>query len=222
MKTHLQDEMERLRLQVLRMVALTEAAVTKAIQAYVSRDEFLAEAVVDGDAEINALEVDIDEMGLKLLALEQPVAGDLRFVLGCMRISVDLERIADEAVNIAERAMILSARPALPFHHPIQEMGEKALEMFRRSVQAFVRSDTQLALEVRRCDAEIDAINHRNMRDVIKYMIDETPAVERAVHTILIIRHIERIADLVANICESVVFIVQGINIKHKDAFDKL
>lgn len=218
--TQLHEEMERLRLQVLRMVSLAEAAVTKAVQSYVSRDEFLAEAVVDGDAEVNALEVAVDEAGLKLLALEQPVAGDLRFVLGCMRISVDLERIADEAVNIAERAMILGARPSLPFQHQIQEMGDKVLEMLRRATQAFVRSDVDLALEVWRCDAEIDTLNHRNMREVIEFMLNETPAIERSVHTILIIRHLERIADLVTNICESVVFIVKGINIKHKNAFD--
>ncbi len=218
--THLHEEMERLRLQVLRMVSLAEAAVTKAVQAYVARDEFLAEAVVDGDAEVNALEVVIDETGLKLLALEQPVAGDLRFVLGCMRISVDLERIADEAVNIAERAMILSARPPLPFHRQIQEMGGKVLDMLKRATQSFVRMDTDLALEVWRCDAEIDMLNHKNMREVIHYMLEETPAIERSVHTILIIRHLERIADLITNICESVVFIFKGINIKHKNAFD--
>ncbi|MBZ4685249.1 MAG: phosphate uptake regulator, PhoU [Desulfomicrobiaceae bacterium] len=221
MTTHLHEEMERLRLQVLHMVNLAEAAVTRAIQAYVARDEFLAEAVVDGDAEVNALEVAIDEIGLKLLALEQPVASDLRFVLGCMRISVDLERIADEAVNIAERAMILSARPPLPFQKPIEHMGERALAMLRRATQAFVRGDTDLALDVWRCDAEIDTLNHRNMREVIEYMLHETPAIERSVHTILIVRHLERIADLVTNICESVVFIVKGINIKHKNAFDQ-
>ncbi|HCF05852.1 MAG: phosphate transport system protein [Desulfomicrobiaceae bacterium] len=221
MTTHLHEEMERLRLQVLHMVNLAEAAVTRAIQAYVARDEFLAEAVVDGDAEVNALEVAIDEAGLKLLALEQPVASDLRFVLGCMRISVDLERIADEAVNIAERAMILSARPPLPFQKPIKHMGERALAMLRRATQAFVRGDTDLALDVWRCDAEIDTLNHRNMREVIEYMLHETPAIERSVHTILIVRHLERIADLVTNICESVVFIVKGINIKHKNAFDQ-
>ena len=221
MTTHLHGEMERLRLQVLHMVRLVENAVTRAIQAYVTRDEFLAEAVVDGDAEVNALEVAIDEIGLKLLALEQPVASDLRFVLGCMRISVDLERIADEAVNIAERAMILIARPPLPFQKPIEHMGERALAMLRSATQAFVRGDTELALEVWRCDAEIDTLNHRNMREVIEYMLHETPAIERSVHTILIVRHLERIADLVTNICESVVFIVKGINIKHKNAFDQ-
>lgn len=221
MTTHLHEEMERLRLQVLYMVNLAETAVNKAIAAYVARDEFLAEAVVDGDAEVNSLEVAIDEIGLKLLALEQPVASDLRFVLGCMRISVDLERIADEAVNIAERSMILSARPSLPFQKPIEYMGERVLAMLHRATQAFVRGDTDLAMEVWRCDAEIDTLNHRNIREVIEYMLHETPAIERSVHTILIIRHLERIADLVTNICESVVFIVKGINIKHKNSFDQ-
>ncbi|NCC06323.1 MAG: phosphate transport system regulatory protein PhoU, partial [Proteobacteria bacterium] len=103
MYTHLHEEIETLKLKVLKMVSLTEDAVQKSIQAYVNKDLYLAEEVQDGDVEVNRLEVEIDELALKLLALEQPVAGDLRFILGCMRISVDLERIADEAVNIAER-----------------------------------------------------------------------------------------------------------------------
>ena len=101
MYTHLHEEIETLKLKVLKMVSLTEDAVQKSIQAYVNKDLYLAEEVQDGDVEVNRLEVEIDELALKLLALEQPVAGDLRFILGCMRISVDLERIADEAVNIA-------------------------------------------------------------------------------------------------------------------------
>lgn len=221
MYTHLHEEIETLKLKVLKMVSLTEDAVQKAIQAYVNKDLYLAEEVQDGDVEVNRLEVEIDELALKLLALEQPVAGDLRFILGCMRISVDLERIADEAVNIAERSIMLSSRPPLPFHQDVLEMGTKALAMLRHAAQAFSSNNVEAALQVCHLDNEVDVLNHKNMRQVIEYMIHETPAIERSVHTIILIRRLERIGDLATNIAESVVFIAQGVNIKHKLYFDE-
>lgn len=221
MYTHLHEEIETLKLKVLKMVAMTEDAVEKSIRAYVDKDLYLAEEVQDGDVEINRLEVEIDELGLRLLALEQPVAGDLRFILGCMRISVDLERMADEAVNIAERSIMLSSRPPLPFHDNVREMGGKALAMLRHAAQAFASGNVEEALEVCKLDSEVDVLNHRNMREVIEYMIHETPAIERSVHTIILIRRIERIGDLATNIAESVVFIARGVNIKHKLYFDE-
>lgn len=221
MYTHLHEEIEVLKLKVLKMVALTEEAVHKSIQAYVNKDLYLAEEVQDGDVDVNRLEVEIDELALKLLALEQPVAGDLRFILGCMRISVDLERIADEAVNIAERSIMLSSRPPLPFHQDVQEMGGKALAMLRHAAQAFSSGNAEAALQVCQLDNEVDVLNHKNMRQVIEYMIHETPAIERSVHTIILIRRLERIGDLATNIAESVVFIANGVNIKHKTYFDE-
>ncbi len=221
MYTHLHEEIETLKLKVLKMVALTEDAVSKAIQAYVNKDLYLAEEVQDGDVEVNRLEVEIDELALKLLALEQPVAGDLRFILGCMRISVDLERIADEAVNIAERSIMLSSRPPLPFHENVREMGNKALAMLRHAALAFTSGNEEAALQVCNLDNEVDVLNHKNMREVIEYMIHETPAIERSVHTIILIRRLERIGDLATNIAESVVFIAKGVNIKHKLYFDE-
>jgi len=221
MFTHLHEEIESLKLKVLNMVALTEEAVSKAIKAYVTKDAYLAEEVQDGDINVNRLEVEIDELGLRLLALEQPVAGDLRFILGCMRISVDLERIADEAVNIAERSIMLSSRPPLPFHADVQEMGAKALGMLQHAAQAFASGNVEEAMQVCRLDNEVDVLNHKNMRTIIEYMINDTPAIERSVHTIILIRRIERIGDLATNIAESVVFIEQGVNIKHKAYFDE-
>ena len=216
MYTHLHEEIETLKLKVLKMVALTEAAVEKSINAYVNKDLYLAEEVQDGDVEVNRLEVEIDELGLRLLALEQPVAGDLRFILGCMRISVDLERIADEAVNIAERSIMLSSRPALPFQDNVREMGGKALAMLRHAAQAFASGNVEEALEVCKLDNEVDVLNHRNMREVIEYMIHETPAIERSVHTIILIRRLERIGDLSTNIAESVVFTREGACSRHR------
>lgn len=221
MYTHLHEEIEGLKLKVLKMVALAEEAVHKSIQAYVNKDLYLAEEVQDGDVDVNRLEVEIDELALKLLALEQPVAGDLRFILGCMRISVDLERIADEAVNIAERSIMLSSRPPLPFHQDVQEMGNKALAMLRHAAQAFSSGNEEAALQVCQLDDEVDVLNHKIVRQVIEYMINDTPAIERSVHTIILVRRLERIGDLATNIAESVVFIAKGVNIKHKLYFDE-
>lgn len=220
MQNHLHDEIEILKLKVLKMAALTEEAVRKAIRAYVDKDLFLAEEVQDGDIEINRLDVEIDDQSLRLLALEQPVAGDLRFILGCMRISVELERIADEAVNVAERSIMLSSRPDLPFHGSIRDMGEKALAMLKHAVQSFASADADQAEQVCGMDDEVDVLNHKNMRRVVEYMIKENPAIERSVHTIILVRSIERIGDLSTNIAESVVFITRGVNIKHKAYFD--
>jgi len=221
MYTHLHEEIEALKLKVLKMVALTEEAVRKAIDAYVNKDLYLAEEVQDGDVNINRLDVEIDELALKLLALDQPVAGDLRFILGCMRISVDLERIADEAVNIAERSIMLSSRPGLPFQGEVREMGDKALAMLQHAAQAFASGNAEEAEQVCGLDDEVDVLNHKNMRKVIEYMINDTPAIERSVHTIILIRRLERIGDLSTNIAESVVFIARGVNIKHKCYFDE-
>ena len=221
MYTHLHEELETLKLKVLTMVALTEEAVSKAITAYADKDLYLAEEVQDKDVDINRLEVGIDELGLKLLALDQPVAGDLRFILGCMRISVELERIADEAVNIAERSIMLSSRPPLPFHEAVREMGGKALAMLQHAAHAFTSGNVEEALQVCRLDVEVDVLNHKNMRAVIEYMVKDNPAIERSVHTIILIRRLERIGDLATNIAESVVFIEQGVNIKHKAYFDE-
>lgn len=221
MYTQLHGEIESLKLKVLKMAALTEEAVKKSIRAYVEKDLYLAEEVQDGDVDVNRLEVEIDEQALRLLALEQPVAGDLRFILGCMRISIDMERIADEAVNIAERSIMLSSRPPLPFHDDIQVMGDKALGMLRHAVQAFTLGDVDKALQVCTLDNEVDVLNHKNMRQVIEFMIKDRPAIERSVHTIIIIRRLERIGDLATNIAESVVFISNGVNIKHKAYFDE-
>lgn len=221
MYTHLNDQIEALKLKVLKMVALTEDSVGKSIRAYVNKDLYLAEEVQDGDVHVNRLDVEIDEMALRLLALEQPVAGDLRFILGCMRISVDLERIADEAVNIAERSIMLSSRPPLPFHQAVQEMGNKALAMLQHAAQAFTTGNVEAAQQVCSLDHEVDILNHKITREVIEFMIRDTPAIERSVHTIIIVRRLERIGDLSTNIAESVVFINQGVSIKHKHYFDE-
>jgi phosphate transport system protein len=215
MESRFHQELEELRMMILQMAALTERALEKSIQAFLGRNMQLADEVIEGDQEINMLEVYVDRQSLRLLALDQPMARDLRFILGCMRIAVDLERVGDQAVNIAQRAQFLSTRPPLPPNPAVEQLGEVALDMFRTVIQAFVNDNSQQAREVCQMDDAADDLNVRVLKDLLEYMTHETPAVERSVQTIITARCLERVADQATNIAESVIFISKGVNIKH-------
>jgi len=215
MESRFHQELEELRMMILQMAALTERALEKSIQAFLGRNIQLADEVIDGDQEINMMEVYVDRQSLRLLALDQPMARDLRFILGCMRIAVDLERVGDQAVNIAQRAQFLSTRPPLPPNPAMEQLGEVALDMFRTVIQAFVNDNSEQAREVCQMDDVADDLNVRILKDLLEYMTHETPAVERSVQTIITARCLERVADQATNIAESVIFISKGVNIKH-------
>lgn len=215
MESRFHQELEQLKMLILQMAVLTEKALRKAIQAFNERDVALAEDVIQKDQEVNLLEVAIDKQSLRLLALEQPMARDLRFIVGCMRIAVDLERIADQAVNVAQRAQFLSTRPPLPPNHALQQLAETALDMFTNVIAAFVTENVDQAGEVCQMDDIADELNVTVLKDLLDYMVHEVPAVERSVQTIIASRCLERVADQATNIAESVVFIVRGVNIKH-------
>lgn len=214
--TRFHQELDQLKMKVLHMAAVTEKAVEKAIQALFERDSDLAQNVIEGDNEINALEVGIDHFCLRLLALEQPMASDLRFIVGCMSISVDLERVADQAVNIAERALYLNQRPALPHYPAIEKLATTCREMLAMSIAAFVDKDSEKARKVCRMDDIADELNARILRHLVDYMVKEVRTVERAIYTIITSRCLERVADHATNIAESVVFFVEGVNVKHQ------
>ncbi|MBG0775126.1 MAG: phosphate signaling complex protein PhoU [Desulfovibrionaceae bacterium] len=216
MDNHFQKEIEELRLKVLEMAAYTEKALVQANQAYAERDTDLAQQVIDNDYAINSLECDIDNLSLKLLALAQPVAQDLRIIVGIMRLIVNLERIGDEAVNIAERSLILAHRPPLSYNPTLEELAKVSLEMLRNALTAFKDEDTDAAQRVCDMDARADELDVSVIKKLIDHMLKESPAIERSVHTILISRSLERIADLSTNIAECVIFIVKGVNIKHR------
>ncbi len=215
-KTHLEQELTSLRMQVLEMAAYAEKAMDKALQALLERNTDLAQEVIDMDKDINKLECDIDENSLKLLALAQPVARDLRFIVGTMRMIVNLERVGDEAVNIAERALLLSLRPPLPFNHLLEQLAGTSLEMLRTAVKAFKEDDAELAQRVCDMDSRANELDLSILKKLVDYMLKEAPAIERSVHTILSSRSLERVGDLSTNIAESVIFIVRGVNIKHR------
>lgn len=214
-RAHFTKKLEELKLRVLRMAALSETAVHKATRAFLEGDSDLAEEVIKGDCAINDLEDDIDNFNLELLALDQPMAIDLRTIIGAQRITVNLERLGDEAVNLSHRSIFLSSRPPLPFNPKMEELSNVAKKMLADALKAYVDSDVSLAHQVCRTDDDADELNVRILKELISNMVTESRIVERGVHCIIGARHLERIADLATNIAEAVVFIVEGDDMKH-------
>lgn len=215
METHFHQELRKLRLKVLEMGAHAQQAVETAVRALHRRDAEAARAVIAGDKVINALECEIDDLSFRLLALEQPVALDLRVIVAIMRTSAQLERVGDEAVNIAEAALFLASRPPLPTLPSLEELGHHALGMFRKAVISLREGDADLARQLRALDRRCNQLDMQVLRELMDYMSRESPAVERSVHTILASRSLERVGDLSTNVGEAVLFIVEGLNIKH-------
>lgn len=215
MESRFHLDLEQLKMLILHMATLSEKALEKSVKALLGRNDTLVKTVVDGDQEINLLEVDVDRHCLRLLALDQPMARDLRFIVGSMRIAVDLERIADQAVNIAQRAKFLNDRPPLPPNRTIEGLADTALDMLRSVIMSFVDQNAEMAIDVCKMDDIADELNYKLLKEMLAYMSTETPAVERSVQTIIAARCLERVADQATNIAESVIFMVRGVNIKH-------
>lgn len=215
-KAHFTAKLEELKMLVLRMAALSEKALNNSITAYMDRNADMAEEVIKGDADINCMEVDIDSLSLEMLALEQPMASDLRRIVGTGRITMNLERLGDEAVNMAHRALFMSTRSPLPYNQKMELLAEKAKEMVSLALKSFVESDVALAEDVCNMDNEADELAVKVLKEYIAQMVAETRVVERGVHAIMAARHLERVADLATNVAESVIFIVEGENVKHK------
>ncbi len=215
MDSKFHNDLDELKNTVLYMAALTDIALETAFHALMERDVPRANEVISGDKTINAQEVKIDHLCLKLLALEQPVARDLRFIIGVMRIAVDLERIGDQAANIAQRAIFLADRPPLRHNPFLQELGETAILMFKSVMVAFSNGSKETAMDVCRMDDTADELNVSILKDLMDCMIEDTISVERCLHAIITARCLERVADHATNIAESVIFITEGVNIKH-------
>lgn len=215
MERHFEKNLLDLRLKVLEMAAYVETGLDNTLTALLERDSELAQQVIDADYKVNQLECDIDNESLRLLALAQPVARDLRSIVGNMRINVNLERIGDQSVNISEHALLLSLRPPLPFNQQLEELANLTREMFRSAIKAFKDDDPELAQRVCDMDARANELDLQILKGLMDYMLKETPAIERAVHTILCSRCLERVGDLSTNIAECLIFIVNGVDIKH-------
>ncbi len=215
MERQFDQELNALKENLLKMASLAEEAIAKSIKALVERDSNLAQKIIDRDSEINFLEIEINNQCLKLLALKQPMAVDLRFITSAMKIISHLERIADQAVNISQRTLELIKQPLLKPLIDIPRMAELAQEMVRTSIDSLVNKDSLLAKRIGERDNLVDDLNDQIFRELLTYMIEDPRTIKRAIELILVGRHLERIADLATNISEEVVFILNGKNIKH-------
>ena len=215
MKRHIDQELDDLKGELVRMAGLAEAAIGLAVKALVTRDAEMARQVVASDEAINMLEIEIDERCLRAMALYQPEARDLRFLAMALKINSDLERMGDQGVNIAERTLELLKEPLLKPLIDIPRMAEIAQRMVKDSLDAFIRQDVELARAVCRQDDEVDRYDDQIFRELLTYMMEDPRAITRAVNLILVSRHLERIADHATNIAEDVVYLVQGKTIKH-------
>jgi phosphate transport system protein len=210
------QELGNLKQDLLRMAALAETAVSKSLLSVTNRNSDLAREVITDDITLNRMELAIEEQAFKLLALRQPVATDLRLTVAAMRIATELERIGDQAVNIAERALELNSSPPLSLSLDIKIMADMALGMVRTSIDAFVNQDPKLAMQVCQRDVEVDILDDEFIQKILGYMIQESRWVTRLHHFLIIVRNLERIADLATNIAEDIVFIIEGRVIKHR------
>jgi phosphate transport system protein len=215
MTQHMQRELEKLKKMILALSAVVEESVQQAGLSLEKMDIPLAEVVIDNDEQIDQMEVDLEEECLKILALYQPVAIDLRFIISVLKINNDLERIADLAVNIAERTLALAEEPRIPVPFDFAEMARKVQTMLKKSLDALVNMDTRLALQVCDLDDEVDAL-HKKTYVLVKEQIRENPdALNALVHYLSVSRHLERIADLATNIAEDVVYMIEGEIVRH-------
>lgn len=216
MSKHLERDLEKLNLQLLALFGNVEQMIDLATRALSERKTDYVETVINTDKLINDMEVSIEEDCLKILALHQPVALNLRRITTIIKINVDLERMADLACNIAERARDLHEYPFFPIPERMPGMAQKTAEMVRMSIDAFVGSDARLAKNVIQCDESVDADNHQIITELRELMKSESSLVEPALHCFSASRHIERLADHAENIAEDVVYFVDGDIVRHK------
>ena len=208
-KTYSQ-ELEHLRRSILEMGAVAEELIKDSIKALMDRDADLARRTIAADDEIDNKEAEIDEMCMTLLALQQPMAGDLRLISGALKISNDIERLADHATKIAKKAIILSDLPQLKPYVDLPEMAGRVIEMFKLSLDAFINHDIANAARIIEMDDEIDAFNHKIFKELSSYMIKDSSCVNYVSHLMVVIQSLERIADHVTNICERIIYISTG------------
>ncbi|MCD4830199.1 MAG: phosphate signaling complex protein PhoU [Anaerohalosphaeraceae bacterium] len=215
MPVHLKKEIENLKKELLTLCGMVEDSLFQAVKSIKKRDVKLAEKVIDSDIEIDRMEVKVEEDCLKVLALHQPVAIDLRFIITALKINNDLERIGDLAVSIAENSRFLSAQKPIDMLFDFETMAEKTQAMVKKSLDALVNIDCDLASQVCEDDDEIDAIN-RQMYDQTKRQMKQTPEnIETLIHLLSVSRHLERIADHATNIAEDVIYMVKGEIVRH-------
>ncbi|HEY1262618.1 MAG TPA: phosphate signaling complex protein PhoU [Terriglobales bacterium] len=215
MRSRFHQELDELRARLLRMGGLAEQAVDRACQAYINRDLKLCHMVLEGETQINIVEREIDEMAFDLLAMQQPMAVDLRFILAVTKINADLERVGDQAVNIAERVMdmVELAKAELPVDIP--RMAAAVSAMVRRALESFIEGKAELAQAVLEMDNVVDRMKNEAFITLVKSMNQHPDTTRQALDALLIARNLERVADHATNIAEDVIFWVRGADVRH-------
>jgi phosphate transport system protein len=215
MQRHFDEELSDLKTKLLRMAGQVEDQIDQALTALVTRDSALARQVIERDHLVNALDVEIDEESIQLLALHQPAARDLRLVTTAMKIATELERISDLAENVCERAIELNEEPQLKPYIDIPMMGNMARMMVKQSIDAFVKDDAMLARKVLTDDDFVDDLMEQLFRELLSFMLEDARTISRAIRLSFIAKYLERMADHATNIAELVVYLVEGKIIRH-------
>ena len=213
---HFHDQIEELKSRLLAMSTRAEELEEQSVDALLNHDEGVAEMVIAGDKELNDLEVEIEQRAVALLALQQPMARDLRFIVGAIKVSSDLERIGDHAVNIAQSAQRLIEKRAAFIPDPeIEDMARRARTMLADALDAFLRGDGALGREVCKADDAVDALHNSVFRILLTHMMADARTITPALELLLVSRNLERVADLATNIGEDAVYLAEGKQIKH-------
>lgn len=212
---HFQNELDRLKAKLLEMGGLAEDRVRTAVEGLVHGDTRAVDQVLEGDAAVNQLHIEVDNRAFTLLALYQPMAVDLRAIVAALKIDTDLERVGDLAVNIAEAARRYLRHPPVKELIDIPRMGGIAQTMLRDALDAYVRRDTTLAQAVLKADDELDGLKTQVFRELLTYMLQDPATIEPALELILVSRHLERIGDHATNIAEDVIFMVLAKDVRH-------
>ena len=208
-------DLGNLKNRLIHMAAVAETMIDKAIGELVSRDEAIGQQIPEYEEELNALQIDIDEEVMTLLATQQPVANDLRFIVTASKINGELERIGDLVINITENVHVLAHQPALKPLIDIPRMADLARKMTRDALESFAREDVLLAQTVILTDDQVDALKDQIIRELLTYMMADPTTIERALALILVARHLERIADHATNIAQDVIYLVQARDVRH-------
>jgi phosphate transport system protein len=214
---HFEFELEKLKAKLLEMGALVENAVYRSVQGVVEKDENLAQQVLKNESRVNELEIEIDDMAINLLALQQPVAADLRLITVAIKINNDLERMGDLAVNIAHRALDLIREPVIRPMVDIPYIAGLVQSMVRKALDAFVNRDPELARSVLAGDDGVDNLRTASYHELISYMEKDPSNIPQAMNVWSVVRNLERIADHSTNIAEDVLFLVKGVDVRHKN-----
>jgi phosphate transport system protein len=213
---HFHDQLETLKQRLLDMSEQSESLVESAVEALLTIDVAMADAVIDGDHRVDALEIEVEQLAISLLALQQPMARDLRFIISAIKISADLERVGDHAVNIAQSARRLgNLQPRLRIDPQIEDMARRARGMLSDALDAFIRADGALARDVCAADDDVDALHSSLFRTLLTYMAEDPKFISAALEMLLVSRNLERVADLATNIAEDAVYLAEGKQIKH-------